>query len=63
MYGEYFGDWVELEPCYRGCNNCGAEYLSVGELRWCPSCQSNIFDEGMEEYRRLVNLLHDAENY
>ena len=57
--GDYYGDFVELDPGHYGCNSCGAEYWSTGELRWCPVCQYNIWDEEMDEYRRLCSLAHE----
>ena len=60
--GEYYGDFVRLKPCHFGCNDCGTEYWSIAELRWCPECQYNIWDEGMDEYRRLRSQIHTPAN-
>ena len=56
---DYYGDFLILESCHYGCNNCGAEYWVVGELRWCLVCQVNIWDEEMTEYRRSCSSLHE----
>ena len=55
---DYYGDFTRLDPCHYGCNNCGAEFYSVGELRWCPACQADIWCEEMAEYRRLCSIAH-----
>ncbi|KKN74226.1 hypothetical protein LCGC14_0393120 [marine sediment metagenome] len=57
---DYYGDFVQLEPCHYGCNDCGAEIQSIGEPRWCMACQGNIWDDGMEEYRRLRSAFYDS---
>lgn len=56
--GDYYGDFIKLEPCHYGCNDCGAEYHCVGEPRWCVVCQENIWEEEMKEYRGLRSLAH-----
>uniref|UniRef100_A0A6M3LPE4 Uncharacterized protein n=1 Tax=viral metagenome TaxID=1070528 RepID=A0A6M3LPE4_9ZZZZ len=55
---DYYGDFVQLEPCHWGCSDCGTEIWSIEELRWCPNCQGFIWDDGFEEYRRLAIEAH-----
>jgi len=58
-YNDYFGDFTPIEQennstCW-GCNDCGGLYWSLGgeELRWCPNCQEDIWEDGMDNYRKL----------